>query len=103
MTDSLDISSEAHKTYNNQGSPIRFRDVIEFAISNFLAVTKLAIFTRIGLRYIDDCPLPAKDNEAFSSWYNTSFPIIRFPIQDTEQMLFNCLVKRGDYSLQYTE
>jgi uncharacterized protein (TIGR04255 family) len=103
LTDSLDISSNAHKTYNNAGSPRRFREVIEFAVSNFLAVTHLSLLTRIGLRYVDSFPPPTKDDAAFSSWYKTTFPIGRFSIKDAEQMEFVCVVKRGDYSLRYAE
>ena len=57
-SDSLSLSSEKHKTYKNSAdSDERFRDAIEFAVNNFLAIMPFSLITRIGLRYVDNCPL----------------------------------------------
>lgn len=101
--DSLDITSEYHKTYNNPSSDNKFRDVIKLVLDSFFSVIAIPIINRIGLRYIDECPVPSKDNETFSSFYNTNLPINRFNISDAKEMLFRCVTSRGDYNLGYVE
>lgn len=101
-SDSLDITSKHHKTYNLEGSD-KFRDVIEFVLRNFFDVTQIPIINRIGLRYTDECPLPSKDNATFASYYNSTYPISRFSIDDTEEMLFRTVVRKGDDYLIYIE
>lgn len=102
LSDSLDISSEYHKTYN-LGEGAKFRDVIEFVLRNFFEVTKIPTLTRVGLRYIDECPLPSKDNKTFSSYYDSVFPIDRFNLADADEMQFRTVVRRGDLYLLYVE
>lgn len=102
LGDSLDIESKYHKTYN-LGTEDRFRDIIEFAVGNFLQVTSLPIISRIGLRYIDECPLPSKDNATFMSYYNSVFPVKRFDIADAIQMSFRTVVKKGSHHITYAE
>lgn len=102
LNDSLDITSEYHKTYNLDGSN-KFREIIEFAVNNFLQVVQIPLISRVGLRYIDECPLPKKDNETFAAYYNSAFPINRFSVTDANEMFFRTTVKRGDYNLTYME
>lgn len=101
-TNSLYIVSEHHKTYALEGAD-KFRDTIKFALDNFLEVTKIPVINRVGLRYIDECPLPSKDNETFGAYYNSVFPIDRFSISDATEMSFRTVGKRGDYNLIYME
>ncbi len=101
--DSLDLSSGQHKTYDAAGEANRFRDVIEFAVQNFLAVVPIPVFARIGLRYIDDCPLPEITNEAFTTHYNTTFPLGRYPLPEADHLEFAAAVHRGKYSLRFKE
>ena len=58
---------------------------------------------RIGLRYIDDCPVLSKDNDEFKQWYNTSLPIDRFKLEDSQSLSFASVVKRGDIFLIFRE
>jgi len=102
QSDSLDITSSYHKTYN-LGEGEKFRDVVKFVIDNFLEETKLPMFSRIGLRYIDECPIPSKDNDTFSSYYNTAFPLVRFDLKDAEEMDFKAKVHRDGHFLRYVE
>jgi len=101
-SNSLYIVSEHHKTYNLEGAD-KFRDAIKFALDNFLEVTKIPLINRVGLRYIDECPLQSKDNETFKSYYNSVFPIERFNISDANEMQFRTVVKRGEFNLIYME
>lgn len=61
------------------------------------------IFVRIGLRYIDECPIPAMNNEQFKSWYDSTFPVDRFALSDVSDMLFKTVVRRGALNLRYIE
>jgi len=102
QNNSLDITSSYHKTYNLEGGE-KFRDIIKLVLDNFFEVISLPIINRIGLRYIDECPIPSKDNAAFKSYYNTVFPIKRFNLDDATEMDFKTLVKRKKYYLRYVE
>lgn len=53
---SLVINSEHHKTYNLGGAD-KFRDTIKFVLDNFFKVVSIPIIGRVGLRYIDECPI----------------------------------------------
>jgi uncharacterized protein (TIGR04255 family) len=103
LNDSLDISSEFHKTYNNLKSDVRFRDIIELVLNSFLEVIQIPIVKRIGLRYIDECPLPTKTNEAFKKYYKTTFPLSRFKLEDAKEMQFRTVVSKGNHFLRFVE
>lgn len=61
LTDSLDITSEYHKTYNLEGAD-KFRDIIAYVLDIFFDIIPIPNIKRIGLRYIDECPVPSMDN-----------------------------------------
>lgn len=103
LSDSMDISSEFHKTYNNPASANKFRDVIDFVLNHFFEVTQIPIVKRIGLRYIDECPIPKKDTKVFKEYYKTTFPLGRFKLEDATDMNFSTVVKRGEYNLRFIE
>lgn len=100
-TKSVHISSTMHKSYN-MGED-KFRDIIEHAITNFLEVFPIRKIKRIGLRYIDHCPIFSKNNKTIKECYNTTFPLNRFDIENAEEMSFGTVIKRGDYFLKYIE
>jgi len=101
-TNSLVMRSAHHKTYNLEGGD-KFRDIVKFVVDNFLNVTSIPIISRIGLRYIDECPIPSKDNSAFSSYYDSAFPLDRFDLADANEMDFKTVINRGQYHLRYIE
>lgn len=100
---SLTIESELHKTYNNPEESNRFRDIIEFAIKSFLTVTRIPIINRIGLRYIDHCPIKDKNNASFEECYNSVFPVSRFNIEAVESMIFEGVIKKNGFFIRYIE
>ncbi len=102
-TNALDISSTLHKTYSNPKEDNRFRDTIEHAVGEFLKVTQIPKLTRIGLRYVDECPVPAKETKAYQNYYNTTLPLKRFPVEDALNMTFEARVKKGDRGLRFVE
>ncbi len=101
-TNLLVISSHFHKTYN-LGEGDRFRDIVKYVVDAFLSVVQLPLFQRIGLRYLDECPLPSKDNQTLTTYYNTAFPIGKFSLTDAQEMRFHTVVRQGDSYLRYVE
>lgn len=99
---SLSIISKYHKTYN-LGDGDKFRDVIKFVLDNFFEVISIPTVRRLGLRYVDHCPLPSKDNKTFRSYYKSVFPTDRFNIADAEEMFFRTVGKRNGFNLVYME
>lgn len=79
-TDSLDLSSTVHKTYDNPAGEYRFRELIQKAVESFLQIMRIPVLSRIGLRYIDECPVPAQRNDEFLKFYNTSLDLERFDL-----------------------
>jgi len=103
QNDSLDISSTLHKTYDNPKEDNRFRDTIEYAVGQFLEVTQIPKLVRIGLRYIDECPVPAKKTKDFHTYYNTTLPLKRFPVENALQLAFQARIKKGNRCLRFVE
>ena len=103
QNDSLDISSEYHKTYDNKDSENRFRDIISLVLKNFFKCMKLPMLQRVGLRYIDECPLPKKDTETFSKYYFSALNQRKFKIEEISDMTIKTVLNRGDYQLRYAE
>lgn len=101
-SNSLDITSKHHKTYD-QGDTDKFRDVIELVVESFIKIIKIPIISRIGIRYIDECPVFSNDNDEFNEWYNTSFPLGRFDLQDIVNIDFNVIVVKDKHRLIYKE
>lgn len=103
LSDSLDITSEFHKTYNNLKVENRFRDIIEFVLDKFFSIVKVPIINRIGLRYIDECPIPSKDNKTLIKYYNSAFPTKRFKIENADKMDFITTINKNGFKLRYVE
>jgi uncharacterized protein (TIGR04255 family) len=99
---SIDLNSKFHKTYNNEGGE-KFRDILKFTLDNFLKVIPIPKINRIGLRYIDECPIINKSTATFVEYYNSTFPTNRFAIEDAKSMVFNTNIKKGDIDIIYTE
>ena len=99
---SLSISSSFHKTYCLEGGE-KFRDIIQFVVDKFLATISIPTFNRIGLRYVDECPLPSRDNTTLKSYYNSVYPVDRFNIANAKEMFFRTVEKRDDLNITYME
>ncbi len=103
QVDSLDISSTVHKTYKNPKGKERFRDIIEFVLDHFFHVTQIPKVKRIGLRYIDECPVASKSDANFRKYYNTTLPIDRFSLKDALEIALTARSRRGKYFLTFRE
>ncbi len=104
-SDTLDIVSEKHKTYNNETSENKFRDSIQFVMGKFLEVIPLIMVSRVGLRYIDDCPLPDDlTKESFYEYYNSFINMSNIPdIKGVDLLDFTSVVRDSELILRYKE
>lgn len=102
-TDSLSLTSRLHKTYANPTHEPRFRDAIKAAVDPFLEVTSVPVITRIGLRYIDDCPVFERKDAVYKESYNTTFPLRRFRLSEASEMAFRVRTRRGKHMLLFSE
>ncbi len=104
QNDSLTISSEHHSSYASGVPDKQFRAVISFAVDKFLDATPVPVLSRIGLRYIDHCPVTSMTNRSFRRLYNSCVPSGRFPIEGTTEAAVSVVVNLKDgYGLIYKE
>lgn len=102
LMDSLDITSQRHETYNLEGGR-RFRETLDFVLTGFFDVVSVPILKRVGLRYINFCPIPDLSNEEFTRYYNSVFPLERFPVDQSSEMRFRACSSRDSLSIRYIE
>jgi len=98
--DSLAIISNEYKSYDNPGN-IMFKDIIIKIVSKFLEKIPIKKFSRIGLRYIDHCPLDDKTNSYFMKYYIPTFDLNKYRIEDSIKSHFVMVTQRDDYNLVF--
>jgi uncharacterized protein (TIGR04255 family) len=101
-TNLLIVTSHHHKTYDNAGGD-NFRNIVSLVTKNLFKIVKIPILKRVGLRYIDECPLPSKDNATFEKFFNSTLPIKRFPITEVENSYFQITTNRKNHKLIFRE
>ena len=102
-TNSLSISSKLHKTYNNEGGDHRFREIIEFVLDIFGKHIKFPVISRLGLRYIDECPLPEKTTAKYSEYFNSALNLSKNPIENTNEVHLFLVKDVEDCKIIYQE
>jgi len=96
----LNIISREYKSYNHP-SEKKFKDLITKILSVFAKTVPMKKFSRIGIRYIDHCPLERLDNEYFKNYYNPIFNIDKYKVEDILDNLFMVNIKREQYNLLF--
>lgn len=101
--DSLTILSTQHKSYKT--GPDAFRGVVEFVLASLLKVVPIPIVTRLGLRYIDACPVPTFSTDTVNEYYDSTLPLKRFSAELMRgEMTLRVVTSRGENRrLQYVE
>ena len=104
-SDSLSLVSENHKSFNcNDCSDNKcFREFIIFVTECFYDVMKIPAVKRIGLRYINECPVRDSSSKHFQEDYNTAFPLAQFPLEDATAMRFSTDINRDENAVRYVE
>jgi uncharacterized protein (TIGR04255 family) len=67
-----------------------------------LQIVKIPKITRVGLRYIDECPIQ-NDSHFFNEWYNSTFSLVRFPLEKAQELSFSARIKRDPHFLKFSE
>jgi uncharacterized protein (TIGR04255 family) len=95
---SLIISSTEFKSYDSYPAN-KFRDIISQTISKFRKHVPIKNFNRIGLRYIDKCPLDELTNEHFCKFYKPIIDINRYHIEDLIDNLSQIRIRKPPHYL----
>lgn len=90
---SLIITSKEFKSYDSYPEN-KFRDVISLAINKFRQHVPIKNFNRIGLRYIDRCPLDELTNEYFAKFYKPVIDISRYGLENLIDSLIQIRMKK---------
>lgn len=97
----LNIISQEYKSYNHPEVDNRFRDLITKIVPTFLEKVPIKNFSRVGIRYIDYCPLEERNNEYFETFYIPVININKYKIEDIVENHVLIRTKRGNYYLLF--
>lgn len=100
--DNFSISSARHKTYSH-GTESKFRDVIKLVCESFFKLIAIPFATRVGLRYVNHCPVIERTNTWFRGYYNSALPLDRFPLESVDEIDFTTVAGRDDAKIRYKE
>lgn len=103
FTNKIGILSKVHTSYNLGKKGENFRDVIEYVLENFFDLIPIKTVSRVGLRYLDVGPLPDKNNDVLQEYYNTTFPINRFDLENVITYEYGQVSKIDDVNYIYKE
>jgi uncharacterized protein (TIGR04255 family) len=95
---SMIISSTEFKSYDSYPTN-KFRDIISQTISKFRKHVPIKNFNRIGLRYIDRCPIDELTNEYFCKFYKPIIDINKYQIEDLIDNLTQIRMRKPPYYL----
>lgn len=96
----LNIISKEYKSYNHPSNK-NFRNLVTKILSIFAKTVPIKKFSRLGIRYIDHCPLERLDNKYFRNYYNPIFNIDKYKVEDIIDNLFIINIKREQYNLLF--
>ena len=99
----LTIVSKLHKTYSNEGSEHRFREIIEYILGVFGKHVKLPAINRVGLRYTDVCPLPEKTTAKYAEYFNSALSFNNNSIECINEMHIYIVKDIEDCKIIYQE
>lgn len=102
-SNSLAITSDLHKTYDNNDSTNRFRDIIEQCLNIFKKHINLPFVNRIGLRYIDECPIKENTSKIYHDSFNSALSENKYNIEDIEDCMIRVVKKSDEYRIIYHE
>ncbi len=72
------VSSKTYKCYDSKEQK-PFRPNIEYSVENFLDLFKIKSFSRIGLRYINECKMEELSNDWFKKFFRPILDIDKYP------------------------
>jgi uncharacterized protein (TIGR04255 family) len=100
-TRNLVLVSEKHTSYAEGDKP--FRGIIEKTVSEFFRLIQLPAVLRVGLRYVNECPLFDKTTKTFNACYNSILPVDRFGLENLSRADCIAVAKDGTMQIQRVE
>jgi uncharacterized protein (TIGR04255 family) len=100
-TRNLVLTSENHSSYEGGEKP--FRGVIDKAVSEFFKLIQLPTVLRVGLRYINECPIFDKTTIMFDACYNSILPVDRFGLERLSRADCIAVAKDDNVQIQHLE
>ena len=97
----LNISSQEYISYNNPEVDNKFRDLINKIMHHFLERVPMKKFSRIGIRYIDRCPLELLTNVYFKNYYKPVINIDKYCVENIQESQVLIRTKMDDYFLLF--
>jgi uncharacterized protein (TIGR04255 family) len=79
------VSSEQHFSYKH-GDEKSFRSAVQRAVEPFIKMVAIPLALRIGLRYVNECPIFSRSTEQFNECYNSILPMSRFKLEQVANM-----------------
>jgi len=98
---SLVLVSEKHMSYNEGENS--FRSILQKTVSEFLGLIRLPVVQRVGLRYVNHCPLLDKTTKTFKDCYNSILPVDRFGLENLVQTNCVAVVNSENMRIQHVE
>ena len=91
----MSIDSTVHKTYNNDGE-VKLRELIVFCLDAFKNHVNLPYVNRVGLRYINECPLQEKSTKTYNETIVSGIQTNKFAIENIDEMHVRVIHNVGD-------
>jgi uncharacterized protein (TIGR04255 family) len=101
-TRNLVLVSEKHLSYH-EGKGKSFRGIVENTVSKFFKLIQLPAVQRVGLRYVNECPLFDKTTKTFKDCYNSILPVERFGLENLSRADCIAVINEGTMQIQHVE
>ena len=101
-TKNLVVIAEKHISYQESGDK-SFRSVVEKAVARFLNLIQIPVLLRVGLRYVNECPIFDKTTDRFRECYNSILPVDKLGLENLSRADSIAVVKDGDMQIQHVE
>jgi len=98
----LIIVAEQHYSYH-EGGDKSFRSVVEKVVTNFFKITQIPVAQRVGLRYINECPLFDRTTKTFKDCYNSILPVDKLGLENLSRAECIAVAKSGEMQIQHME
>jgi uncharacterized protein (TIGR04255 family) len=76
-----------------------FKEEVQKRSSSFSGIFDVTSLTRIGLRYVNEIPLPTQQSESMTQWVKPLVEFDRFPLDCLQQFALQMTAKQDDHMI----
>jgi uncharacterized protein (TIGR04255 family) len=98
----LVLTSEHHLSYH-QGGDDSFRAIIDRVVRCFFEIVQIPVALRVGLRYINECPIFDRNTGRFNDCYSSILPVERFGLERTTAADCAVVTNTEQYHMRHLE